>query len=351
SFNIKTKLEFIKMVKIKARTILLTGAFGNVGMSTLKELVKRGYNIRAFEVWSLKNKKAARKFKQKIEIFWGDLRNYSDVEKAVKDVDVVIHLAAIIPPIADENHELARDVNIGGTKNIIQALEKLSQQTKLIFSSSISVYGDRLKNPYIKLEDPLKPSPGDYYAVTKLQCEDMIRHSHLDWAIFRLTYITSVEKLEMDPLLFHMPLNTSIEICWNKDVAYALANAIECEVWGEILHIGGGKNCRTSFRDYLNKMTELYGLGKDLLPGEAFAKDNFHCGYYDTKKSQKLLKYQRHSLNNFYKAVKNKLKHLRRFFKLFYFIIRPSARLYLLSRSEYYKKKNESKSAMSNVNN
>jgi nucleoside-diphosphate-sugar epimerase len=186
--------------------VLLTGAFGNVGLSTLKELLDKDYNIRVFEVYNRKNRKLAKKFKNKIEIVWGDLRNKDDVESAVKEQDVVIHLAAIIPPLADVNTSLADAVNVGGTKNLLNAIKNQIQKPKLIFTSSIAVYGDRLDNPMIKTTDILAPSPGDYYALTKITAEKLIRDSGVDFAIFRLTYITSVNKLNMDPLMFHMPL-------------------------------------------------------------------------------------------------------------------------------------------------
>ena len=325
------------------KKILLTGAFGNVGLSTLKELIHNNYRVQIFELKTHKNRKIAKKFKKNklVEMFWGDLRNFNDVKRAVQNVDVVIHLGAIIPPLADIKPELAEAVNVFGTNNIIRAMEQQKNiKPKLIYTSSISVYGDRINNPYIKSDDPLTPSTGDYYAETKIRCEGMIRQSSLDWSIMRLSYITSISKLEMDPLLFHMPLNTSIEICCSKDVGYALVNAIECEeIWGGIFHIGGGADCRTNFREYLNEMTDLFGLGKNLLPDEAFATKDFHCGFYDTEKSQKLLKYQRHNLSDYYQAVKRKMVHLRRTLKLFKFIVRPSARLFLLSQSAFYKKK------------
>lgn len=320
--------------------ILLTGAFGNVGRSTLDELLKRGYkNIRIFEIKSKENKRIAKRYKKKVDVFFGDLRNPQDVAKSLKDIDVIIHLAAIIPPLADKYPNLAREVNVGGTANLLEEMKKLPIKPKILFSSSISVYGDRLNNPYIKINDPLIPSEGDEYAKTKIAAETLIQNSEFDWAIFRLTYITKLSKLQIDPLLFHMPLDTKIEICCSRDVALAIANAVECpKIWGGIYHIGGGEECRTNFREYLNVMTDLYGLGEKLLPEEAFAKDNFHCGFYETGNSQQLLNYQRHSLKDYYRAVKRKLIHVRRTIKIFYFIVHPIARMYLLSQSKYYKK-------------
>jgi len=315
--------------------VLLTGAFGNVGLSTLNELLKRDYQVRVFEIKNKKNRKIGKNYRKKIEIYWGDLRDYEIVKKIVEGLDIIIHLAAIIPPLADEYPELAKQVNVGGTLNLINAVKQLKVMPKLIFTSSIAVYGDRRNNPLIKLTDPLNPSPGDFYAITKINAENLIRESDLDFAIFRLTYITSVGKLNMDPLMFHMPLDTCLEICDTKDVGYALVNAIECrEVWGEIFHIAGGERCRTTYQDYINEMMDIFGLGKNFLPEQAYAEKDFHCGFMETEKSQSLLKYQRYTLEDYYNDVRKKVGSKRFFMSM----VKWAVRLNLLKRSEPYRR-------------
>lgn len=314
--------------------ILLTGAFGNVGLSTLNELIKRNYNIRVFDIKTKRNKKLANRFRKDIEIFWGDLRNFKNVEKAVSDRDVVIHVAAIIPPLADKKPKFAESVNIGGTANIIKAIENQPKKPKLIFTSSVAIYGDRLKNPLICPEDPPNPNDDDEYAKQKIECEELIKNSSLNWAIFRLTYIVSLNKLQMDPLMFSMPLETFIEICDTKDVGLALTNAVEnVDVWGEIFHIAGGERCRITYREYLNEMFDIFGIGRDSLPTEAFSKRGFHCGYMTTDKSQSLLQYQNHTLDDYFNEVRKKVAVSRFFMMMF----RPIARKYLLNKSHYYK--------------
>jgi len=315
--------------------VLLTGAFGNVGLSTLKELLDKDYSIRVFEVYNRKNRKIAKKFKNRIEITWGDLRNKEDVNIAVQNQDIIIHLAAIIPPLADANPELAESVNVEGTKNILDSMKKQLHKPKLLFTSSVAVYGDRRYNPMIEVTDPLAPSKGDYYAITKISAEKLIRESGVDFAIFRLTYITSIDKLNMDPLMFHMPLETSIEICDTKDVGLALVNAIKCDdVWGETFNLAGGKQCRITYREYLNDMMEIFGLGRNFLPEEGFAEKDFHCGFMNTNKSQNLLKYQKHTLEDYYREVKTKIGHKRHFMPAIKWMIR----LNLLKRSEPYQR-------------
>ena len=315
--------------------VLLTGAFGNVGLSTLKEMINRDYDIRIFDIKTKKNRRMAYKFKKDVEIIWGDIRNYKDVEKAVSDIDVVVHVAAIIPPLADKKPKLAEAVNIGGTTNIVKAMELQPKKPKLIFTSSVAVYGDRLENPLIKPEDPLNPNDDDEYAKQKIKCEEIIKNSRFDWAIFRLTYIVSLNKLQMDPLMFEMPLETCIEICDTNDVGLALTNAVESkEIWGEVLHIAGGEKCRILYREYLNEMLNIFGIGFEELPEEAFRQGRgFHCGFMTTHKSQALLNYQRHTLDDYFNAVRKKVA-VSRFFTM---IFKPIAQKYLLNKSHYYK--------------
>lgn len=314
--------------------ILLTGAFGNVGLSTLKELLKRNYDVRVFDIKNKRNSHLAHKFKEQVDIIWGDLRNPRDIEIAVSDCDVIIHVAAIIPPLADKNPKFAEAVNVGGTSNIIEAMKKQPQKPNLIFTSSVAIYGDRTENPLIRITDPLNPNEHDEYAKQKVKCEELIRNSGLKWAICRLTYIVSTNKLQMDPLMFEMPLNTCIEICDTKDVGFALANAVENkEIWGETLHIAGGERCRISYKEYLNEMLDIFGIGRVPLPPEAFSTKGFHCGYMTTDKSQALLRYQRHTLDDYFNEVRKKVV----FLHIFTVMFRPVVRKYLLNKSLYYK--------------
>ena len=83
-------------------TILLTGAAGSVGLEALQELVRRKdrYTIRALERRSPRTEKILRPFRRMVEIHWADLTDRNSLESSVQNVDGVIHLAAIIPPLA-----------------------------------------------------------------------------------------------------------------------------------------------------------------------------------------------------------------------------------------------------------
>jgi len=319
------------------KCVLLTGAFGNVGSSTLAELLQKGYIVTVFELNNPKNRLIARKLKKKqVEIIWGDLRSKDDLIPAIIGKDIVIHVGAIIPPLADLRPKLAEAVNVGGTENIVSIIKQFSPSTKLIFTSSISVYGDRVRNPFIKKTDPLNPSKGDEYAVTKIKAEKIIKESGIEYVIFRLTYIVEPYRVQFQPTMFKMPLDTSLEICHSKDVGLALTNAVDTDesFWNNTYHIAGGSNCRITYKEYLDDMTEIFGLGRNLLPVEAFSSSGYHCGYLETQESQEKLHYQRHTLRDIYDSMRTRLKGLRFLIWMF----KPIIRAALLKKSEFFPK-------------
>lgn len=316
--------------------ILLTGAFGNVGSSTLKILVKREHQIRCFDIPNRNNKKKARKFakyKNKIEIFWGDLRNYDDVERAVRGIDIVLHLGAIIPPLANNRPELAERVNVGGTRNIISAIKKQSNQPKLVFSSSVAIFGDvrdKGLDHIIKISDEFNPSPHDEYARMKIICEEMIKKSEINWSIFRFAAIPPID-LKVDPIMFDVPLDTPIEFCHTYDTGLAMANAVDNdEIWGRIFNIAGGLECRIPYSEYVGCLLEALGIGR--LPDVAFGNEPFHCGYMDTTESQKILNFQSHTFDDLVEETKKRLG----FARIFTTLLRPTIRWFLLKKSTYY---------------
>jgi len=312
--------------------VLVTGASGIVGLSTVEELLRQNRNVRILDLPTPRNRRILHRLRKKTEIIWGDVRNKEDVETAVRGMDAIIHLAAIIPPLADHNPALAESVNVGGTANIIARLKEMNPNARLIFTSSISVYGDRVTRPFIAMDDPLSPNPDDHYAHHKIRCEEMIRASGLSFTIFRLSYIVSVRKLGMDRIMFDIPLATSFEICDSADAALALANALrQPNVVGETLHLAGGERCRINYRDYLAKMLALFGVGSGSIPDRAFKTSGFHCGFMETGKSQSLLHYQRSTLSDYFQQVKEKTRGRRFFISMF----RAIARQALFARSPY----------------
>ncbi|MDD3821733.1 MAG: NAD-dependent epimerase/dehydratase family protein [Bacilli bacterium] len=284
--------------------ILLTGAAGTVGHHVLKQLLDHNYQVTVIELKTKKNLKALKPYHQQITLIWGNITDSDLLNKIIKDQDVVIHLAGLIPPYADSWPELTRQVNYFGTKNIVSAITKYNPTCFLMFSSSISVYGDRLNNYQIKVGDKLKNSDGDYYALVKIQTEDMIKKSNINHTIFRLTAI--MDKPQIDPLMFHMPLDTKLEIATARDTARAFVNGIKHKgiLNKNIYNLGGGKKCRTTYREFLKTCFKIYGLNYNYLDESAFADKNFHCGYYiDGHILNDIVNFQEDTLDSYYQYL------------------------------------------------
>ncbi len=317
------------------KSVLLTGASGTVGFEVLKQLIEKDdYRIVVFDVDSKKSRKILGSIPQKFEMVFGDISNEKNMELVSQNIDFVIHLAAIIPPLADEQPELAEKVNVKGTENLIKNLEKHSPNAFLLYSSSISVYGDRLKNPNIKVVDPLIPSEGDEYAVTKIETEKLIQNSQLNWSIFRLAAIMGNHKISK--LMFLMPLDTSVEICTPEDTARAFVNALqhESELNKRIFNLGGGENCRISYENLLSESFRIFGMGKLDFPEKAFAEKNFHCGNYtDGDDLENILHFRKDNLKSYFQKVE---KGVNPVVKIVTQIVNPLVKKKLLKESEPY---------------
>lgn len=296
-------------MKIKTK-VLLTGASGTVGYEVLKQLCegKNEYEVTVFDIKSVKAIKKFKPFKEVANIVYGDITHDADLRKVCYDQDVIIHLAAIIPPLADEKPELSYRVNTLGTENLIRLLEQHSPNAFFLYSSSISVYGDRLNNPLITITDKINPSEGDKYAKTKILAENIVQNCKLDWSIFRLTAIMGGHKISK--LMFHQPLKTSLEIASPADTARAFIHAIDKQeqLSKRIFNLGGGENCRIVYDEFLSHSFKIFGLGKLDFPPKTFAEKNFHCGYYaDGDVLENILNFRKDTLSDYFEKEKRKM--------------------------------------------
>jgi nucleoside-diphosphate-sugar epimerase len=290
------------------KRILLTGASGAVGKEVLRQLCNSDIktDITVFDKRTHYSKLFLTKFRNKVNVVFGDISVKKDISKVCSDKDIVIHLAAIIPPLADKNPLLAKAVNVTGTGNLVECIENQSPDAFFLYASSISVYGDRNSNPWIKVTDPLFPSDRDEYARTKIEAENIVKKSRLRWSIFRLTAVMGVNNHKPSELMFHMPLESMIEIATPGDTGRAFINAIDNadRLKGNIYNLAGGEKCRIIYKDFLSRSFEILGLGKLDFRENTFAGRNFHCGYYaDGDILNNILDFRRESIDDYFIAL------------------------------------------------
>ena len=157
--------------------VLVTGGAGFIGSHLVDRLLKEGFdvivldNLSSGHVRNIKHHIGKRGF----QFIKGDIRNRELVNKLVKEIDVIFHLAAIVSvPQSVRNPTLVNEVNVSGTLNLLEAARK-SKVKRFIFASSCAVYGNPQSLP-IKEESPLRPiSP---YGASKLAAETYVQVFH-----------------------------------------------------------------------------------------------------------------------------------------------------------------------------
>jgi nucleoside-diphosphate-sugar epimerase len=255
------------------------------------------------------------------------------VARAVRGQQAVIHLAAILPPRSEIDPHRAYAVTVNGTRNVVSAVRAEPTRPRLIYVSSLAVFGRTADHPPPRrATDPVQPF--DHYTRQKVEAESVVRASEVAWSILRLGAVVPIGRLMRDPMLvremFEVPLTQRIECVHADDVALALTNAVSCDaVLGRTLLIGGGQRCQLLYREFVQRPFEAVGIGA--LPAEAFSTVSYHTDWLDTSESEHLLRYQRHSFEDFVRETRRSVGPARIAIQL----LRPLLRWALLRHSPY----------------
>jgi len=288
--------------------ILITGGAGRLGITVCKTFLHDGFRVRVFDLDTPGNRKSVKRLHGKAEVIWGDVTRPDSVQKAMEGVDAVVHMAGILPPVAYEKPELAAKVNVDGTKIIVDSIKEMDHQIPFVFTSSVAAFGPTPSATQPLCPEKIKPNPKGAYGETKLQAEKIIHESGIDYVILRLTatmYLSfSISDLKR---MFTVPLNNRVEYCHPNDTASAILNAIKnfAQVKGKILVISGGAEQRMLYKDMIRAMMGIMGL--PLPPSRKFTTEPYYLDWYDTTKSQALLKFQRHTFADYLKDYSKEL--------------------------------------------
>jgi nucleoside-diphosphate-sugar epimerase len=309
--------------------ILLTGPFGNIGSHVTAELLRQGHQVLAFDLDTPRTRKTARRFAGRIEIRWGDLRDAGAVAAAVRDRDAVVHLAAVIPPLSNDRPDLAEGVNMGGTRNLLEAAKSMPAPPLFFFASSFDLFGHTVDQPPPRrVTDPVRET--DLYTRHKIAGEAMVKESGLPYVIERFTDVPDIKAPH--PIMFEIPLDQRFEIIHGDDVALAVANILKArEMWGRTWLVGGGPACQVRYRDYLFGMLSAMGIGP--LPEEAFTGSPYCTDWVDSADSQGRLAYQRHTAPEIINDIAREAGWKRHLTGL----VRPFVRRAILGLSPYWR--------------
>ena len=150
--------------------VLVTGSDGFIGSHLVEELVKKGYEVKAFVYYNSFNNwgwldTLPKDIMDHVEVFAGDVRDPNGVREAMKGCDAVFHLAALIAiPFSYHSPDAYVDTNIKGTLNILQAARDLGTARVLVTSTS-EVYGTA---QYVTIDEKHPYQGQSPYSATKI---------------------------------------------------------------------------------------------------------------------------------------------------------------------------------------
>ena len=173
------------------KKVLVTGADGFIGSHLTESLLEKGYDVKvftyynSFNTWGWLDTLPKEKLNQ-IEVFSGDIRDPNGVREAMKGVDQVFHLAALIAiPFSYHSPDSYVDTNIKGTLNILQAARDLGTE-KIMVTSTSEVYGTA---QYVPIDEKHPFQGQSPYSATKIGAdrlaESFYRSFNLPVAIVR----------------------------------------------------------------------------------------------------------------------------------------------------------------------
>jgi nucleoside-diphosphate-sugar epimerase len=265
------------------RRVLVTGGAGYIGSHLCRLLLERGYRVRILDRFDYGRAGIDEiAGHPHLEVLEGDICNSRDVSRAVRHVDGVLALAAIVgDPACNLDAEETIDLNYTATKILIEACN-FSSVRRLVFASSCSVYG--AGNHHI-LTERSRLSPVSLYARTRLLSERILfdRHGDVDVVVLRLATVFGMSPrmrfdLVVNTLTAGAVMDNKIEIFggnqWRpfvhcRDAARAFLLALEAPaaaVAGEVFNVGG---------DALNhRIDELGGIVAECVDGVEVALKN-----------------------------------------------------------------------------
>lgn len=212
---------------MKFKKVLVTGAAGYVG-GALLEMLKQSDDIG--DIFAIDTLLYRDSFLE--TGVWFSAMDIRRVDSLIKDIefDAIIHLAGIVGDAACAHNEMwSRDINVEGTKILVDAVKKYSPKTRVIFASSCSVFGASQKDEVLTMDSVVNPL--SHYAIHKLEGEAIV-NSLENYGIYRLGTLyglSSVNSRIRSDLVANIMTFKAVE---NKDL-----QVFGGQQWRPLLHV------------------------------------------------------------------------------------------------------------------
>ena len=290
------------------KKVLVTGAAGAIGIKVIKYLLSEGkYEITALDLRTKSNLKKLRRYRRRINIIYGSINDYVLMDALIKDMDYIIHLAGIMPPLADIKKDLCELIDYQGTETMIKSMNYYNPKCNFIYASSTTIYG---KVSIANINTKGKLDKLDYYSHSKLKIEKLITNKVKNYTIIRLPLILTNPNTKS--FMYNANINQVTEALTDQDAAYLFINAINKfnELKGNIWNAGGGQTQTDKYGKILLNVLSIYGISFKYIFTRLMIDKNFYTHIYEDSDSlNKILEYRSDSLQSFYMRLKRTSKH------------------------------------------
>ena len=268
---------------------MITGGAGSVGRQLAGMFLAEGRPVRIFDLPFMDF--SGLEDEPNVEIVKGDITDKESVYEAVRNVGGILHLAALLPPASERDRDKTFAVNVEGTRNIVEALKSHGSKATLVFTSSISTYGDTSKeSDPIKITQPQNAI--DTYAESKIAGEKVLIGSGVNFVILRIASIAVPAFLE-PPEPWPFTSDQRVEMVHRDDVADAIKSSVgTAEAVGNVFNIAGGSTWRLAGKNYVEDFFNFMGAPVEMA---VYREEPGWNDWYDTVESQKILNYQNRS--------------------------------------------------------
>ena len=283
---------------------LVTGGAGFIGSNIVHELVKRKEEVIVVDNLVTGRVSNLNGVQDDITLVGGDIAEIDFMKSVLKDVDVVLHHAALPSvPRSIDNPSLSHRHNALGTLNLLTAAREAGVK-RFVYASSSSVYGNRPQKHKIEFMKPQPLSPyaaqklmGEYYCKVFAHLYDMsticLRYFNVfgprqnpasAYAAVIPKFITSILK-DKKPVIYGNGTQTR-DFTFIDDIANGTIAAMESDISGEVINLGGGS--RISLGECIEILESIAGKEAKIDRG-GFQKGDVHHTAADISKAQKLL--------------------------------------------------------------
>lgn len=275
--------------------ILITGGAGSVGRSLVARCRADAHTVRVFDLpvcdfTGLEGEPG-------IEVVKGDITQAATVEQAVQGVSAVMHLAALLPPVSERDRARTFAINVEGTATMIRAIQRYAHEAVLVFSSSVSTYGDTTAEmPPLGVDHA--QTALDFYAESKIASEHLVRAASLNTVVLRIAGI-AVPVLQEPPPVWPFTAEQRLEMIHREDVVTALYKALVTpQAYGHTFNIAGGPTWQTTGRQYVADLYDIIGVPLEMATFRRADAPGW-VDWYDTIDSQRFLGYQDNSYSTY----------------------------------------------------